>query len=1262
MKKISTLLLLALVLSMFNKAHSQAQEKWKINKSAYKQKFDQNIGISKGQLQQIMDAAKKQGHAKPAARPDKPFDFKSLTKNYHNTTSKTWTNPRLFVHKKSTATSRPKPSAARKSGTSDVPAILYVRKDAVGAGDGSNWDNAFNELADALKYASGVTGVEEIWVAFGEYYPLYDHEYKSDGDGFDPRNKTFMLLRDVKIYGGFYGTENSLNERQLMIKSGSGFVDNGYDVATILHGDMEVEEEGATVIVGVHHVVTSVGNVGSALLDGVVIAYGNADNEEPITIQGQEVSRMAGGGIVLYGSSPILQNLLLSDNKANIGGAIAAFNSDFVMTNATIDGNFSEQTGSVYISNSSPVITNATITNNLSKQPGAGIFFDGAATSARIRNTIIWGNRQNISTNNVYRDPAASVTFLNSLVEGSGGSSVWDTSFGQDAGGNIDTDPRFRNINYLDYTLRPGSPAINAGTNAIYDAGQTPDLSGIALDSRGVDRISAGTVDMGALESLYGIVTTTLTPNSDGVLFVKKGNTGNGSSWADAAGEVADALVAAQLETVKEIWVAGGTYFPLYRPDNLSGDDPKSPLNSFSLVEGTTLYGGFAGTEGTLAERDRSRLENASILSGDFNQDDDFDINDFINEGPDLETENAFVVVSAVSIGFTGAAVDGFTIEGGNDFDREVNEILRINEVQVPGGFGSGVLTFNANVSFVNTVIRNNVGLVGGGLASLAGAVSLVNSAVYHNATILGGSGVFTLETQTTTLFNTTVSQNVSVQLGAGIFLSGSGLTGFNVISYDNILLDNDLDEEGNPYKADFYAEGSGGILGTSIVGGSGGSSNWQLSAYGIQDAGGNLDEDPSFTDPENDDFSLTPCSRAIDAGYIPFPPEFFPQQDVAGNPRFFNETLDIGAYESQQLQSSGGSRLAASGKKSAFEFMDNSAHTFTAEVGVCSADLLTMAPGKLTGEVIAKVWTDQVVNSFNGAYYVQRHYDIIPVNEVKDAGAQITLYFTQAEFDAFNARVTSTDYLPTGNASGEAARKANFRIYQFHGDSFDGSGEPDSYGDDRGLINPDDDNIVWNAALSRWEVTFPVMRFSGFFAGTAGQNPLPVRLISFEGKHQDDGKVGLNWKVTEQEKIAVYQVEYSENGKSFNKIGAVAANTLSTTAYNFTDSLAHEGDVAYYRLKIFEADGSSAFSKIISIKLPETNRVIAYPIPAKNELWIDWKKSSATFVEFVDVNGKKWKTVQKTAASQKVNISELPAGLILLKAKGSNAIKVVKE
>src|SRR5690606_22541633 len=82
---------------------------------------------------------------------------------------------------------------------------IYVDADAGGAANGSSWTDAYTTLQDAL--AESVAG-QEVWVAAGTYRPD-----AGAGQTAGDRAEAFRLTSGVEVYGGFSGTETSLDQR-----------------------------------------------------------------------------------------------------------------------------------------------------------------------------------------------------------------------------------------------------------------------------------------------------------------------------------------------------------------------------------------------------------------------------------------------------------------------------------------------------------------------------------------------------------------------------------------------------------------------------------------------------------------------------------------------------------------------------------------------------------------------------------------------------------------------------------------------------------------------------------------------------------------------------------------------------------------------------------------------------------------------------------------------------------------------------------------
>jgi hypothetical protein len=309
--------------------------------------------------------------------------------------------------------------------------------------------------------ASLCSSVSELRVAEGTYKPT------SASD----RSATFALRSGLAVYGGFAPGEASLDERRPT------------EHPTILSGDIGAPMFGDNV----YHVVTGSGTDSSAVLDGFVVTYGEANGPYP---------NDRGGGMFNMQGSPTVRNCIFSTNTANEGGGMSNFiSSSPILVNVVFHANTAIGSGGA-IANSigHPAITNASLSGNSAAYGGA--IFNNAASPV-VTNTILWNNTAMIDPE--VRNMQGSVpVFAHSLVAGSGGSGAgWNGVLGADGGGNIDEDPLFVDAASGDLHLDAESPAIDCGKN------DAPHITSIDLD--GNPRIMGAVVDMGAYE--YGSAT-----------------------------------------------------------------------------------------------------------------------------------------------------------------------------------------------------------------------------------------------------------------------------------------------------------------------------------------------------------------------------------------------------------------------------------------------------------------------------------------------------------------------------------------------------------------------------------------------------------------------------------------------------------------------------------------------------------------------------------------------------------------------------------
>lgn len=91
------------------------------------------------------------------------------------------------------------------------------------------------------------------------------------------------------------------------------------------------------------------------------------------------------------------------------------------------------------------------------------------------------------------------------------------------------------------------------------------------------------------------------------------------------------------------------------------------------------------------------------------------------------------------------------------------------------------------------------------------------------------------------------------------------------------------------------------------------------------------------------------------------------------------------------------------------------------------------------------------------------------------------------------------------------------------------------------------------------------------------------AKLASFTGLAAN-GAYQLTWETIMEENVRQYEVEYSVNNKDFERAGIVSAANKNIYAYSHT---ANTRPAMYYRLKIVDIDGSSAYSNTISVSNP---------------------------------------------------------------------------
>ena len=741
--------------------------------------------------------------------------------------------------------------------------IYRVTAQATTGGDGSSWEKAI-PLKEALSQAKAT---DEIWVK-GYENTNVENIYIAPKEG-------FVLPSGVAMYGGFEGTETSRDKRgtgkhkyQMTYQTtlvGDINVDDEANKEQIIYPDNPTRTDNSTHVltlnVGVTDDNTNDNNT-PTIVSGFQIGAGNA--------QGKVTDPDGrGGGIYVVNKSSRnsdsnadkrafqITQCNIANNFAMRGGAI------YVDASCT-----SPQSSISYCG----LFNNVAGRRGASDNEGAGIWADGTVTiyNTNINNNTNGGVRLSATSKIINCSVVANTVSAVDLVDAArtsnnGGGAVYNTVLWHStAVSKADTRPAFYNcamtdvkvtdetthtdkngnvrISNLNHSTEPAAwftqSVVSLGydysfqklTRLIYTSFAFEETSALlgkgnisyyqkyiendnieqkSTDVMGKQRYeSNNTIDIGAYE--YERLKT------GRIRYVKEKGTGKGTSWADAMGDIQEAInsLADDKGTKGEVWVAKGTYVVTKLIDQSTG----SPT-SLLMKDGISVYGGFAGGEKTRAQRIAESVnlkpwgwKHETILKANgFNRDDaSWSEQD---KAWNIKSSSAHVVWFAPLPGGKAFSdnvyLEGFTIEGGSYQDKDDS----IYEPQ----HGAGVYINDANAKMRYCTVRYcNPGATktpsltpqGGGIYCKNG---MTEGNLVYNCSAYQGGGIYIEQAGYVTRSMVT---NCSANLGAGVYLHGS----VSGPAYYQILSTSVISNNTSTRNGAVYVDGRGLVINNTIT------------------------------------------------------------------------------------------------------------------------------------------------------------------------------------------------------------------------------------------------------------------------------------------------------------------------------------------------------------------------------------------------------------------------------------------------------------
>lgn len=597
---------------------------------------------------------------------------------------------------------------------------------------GKTWQESFQSLQNALNNANSG---DQIWVAKGKYYPSAD----------DP-SASIQLKEKVSLYGGFSGSESTLGQRDYKNNT------------TILSGDIGKGNK-------TKNSITILKGADDAVLDGFTIsdAYSKAENTKlhilPETILKNEVKQ--GGGMSNFMVGPIVRNCIFKNNYSAKGAAVynvqkpSGIQARF--TNVVFETNKAQARGGA-VSNdlgAMPQFINCKFILNESEDKGGALYND-FASSPFLMNCLFLKNSA-VTAGAIGNDGGSSPLLVNVTIKDNTAESGMGGGLYQGSG--TQNNPIVIN-SLIDDIYNWHEDIVASSNSSIPDNSSIPlkefisksNLKGYISDED-LETFSDSKIgyrkdlddnylynstllkkllafykeNNGAINYLneYSRPTLDHQKYEGKIIFVvpdSESKIKDGTSWATALTDIQEAINLSYLNSA-DIWLKAGDY----SPKKIS-----SEIAAYILYDNTKIYGGFAGTEAKLEERNISK--NSSAVSA--------------------KVKDSSFRYYHVFYGADNVLLDGITIRDGKASGNGYNSK------------GGGILAYRAGKSYVP--IGNQAG---------TGFIMTINNCTFSDNEALEGGAIYVFAKGNLSVNDTVFSGNIASYAGAVMSRVGNTVT-----------------------------------------------------------------------------------------------------------------------------------------------------------------------------------------------------------------------------------------------------------------------------------------------------------------------------------------------------------------------------------------------------------------------------------------------------------------------------------------------------
>jgi hypothetical protein len=213
------------------------------------------------------------------------------------------------------------------------------------------------------------------------------------------------------------------------------------------------------------------------------------------------------------------------------------------------------------------------------------------------------------------------------------------------------------------------------------------------------------------------------------------------------------------------------------------------------------------------------------------------------------------------------------------------------------------------------------------------------------------------------------------------------------------------------------------------------------------------------------------------------------------------------------------------------------------------------------------------------------------------------------------------TAQLVTNSADGNVVLNANGTFTFTPNAGFNGTSTTFTY------MVCDNGSPVLCSNIATVTISFPV------------NSALPTSLVDLTASYENSNVV-INWTTTFEENSSVFEIERSIDGINFKTVGTVKAQGNSTIRRDYTfgddvsNSTARKNDL-YYRLKLVDKDGKTAFSKVLVVRVYKTKSlqsVSVTPNPTVNDIKVKVQLNENSYITIKVMNNSGAEIMRKSA------------------------------